>query len=157
MTDSHSIATEPGTYALMLVPTAVTIIEVGKLGEMEVKPGYYVYVGSAAGPGGLRARVSRHLRDTKRVHWHIDYLRDVAAVEEVWLTSGLNGAEHQWAKAFANMSGGSVPLPGFGSSDCRCSSHLFHFSRRPESREFQIQLGANMGRHTVVSVPELGI
>ncbi|MDT7867032.1 MAG: DUF123 domain-containing protein [Acidianus sp.] len=34
--------------------------------------GYLIYVGSAGGPGGIRARVSRHLRGPQRVWWHID-------------------------------------------------------------------------------------
>ena len=35
-------------------------------------PGCYVYAGSARGPGGIRARVRRHLRPDKTPHWHID-------------------------------------------------------------------------------------
>jgi Uri superfamily endonuclease len=29
------------------------------------------------------------------------------------------------------MKGASIPLAGFGSSDCECETHLFFFKRRP--------------------------
>ena len=50
----------PGTYALLLRASKEQTIEVGALGAMPVRPGMYVYVGSAFGSGGLQARVGRH-------------------------------------------------------------------------------------------------
>ncbi len=147
MVDGDSLTNKPGTYALVLVSAAARTIQVGKLGELAVEPGFYVYVGSAAGPGGLRARVARHLRDSKRIHWHIDYLRSVAAVEEVWFTTQAGGTEHRWANALGSMPGASVPLPGFGSSDCRCVSHLFYFSSRPAVRDMVDISGPDEGLH----------
>jgi len=38
----------------------------------KAEAGYLIYVGSAGGPGGIRARVSRHLRGPQRLWWHID-------------------------------------------------------------------------------------
>jgi Uri superfamily endonuclease len=39
--------------------------------------------------------------------------------------------EHDWATCFAEMPGASVPLAGFGSSDCACETHLYFFKKRP--------------------------
>ena len=46
----------PGTYALMLQADRRQTVQVGRLGQLAVEPGCYVYVGSALGPGGVRAR-----------------------------------------------------------------------------------------------------
>jgi Uri superfamily endonuclease len=56
----------------------------GSLGRLQLRPGYYVYVGSAFGPGGLRARIEHHARPAVRPHWHIDYLRRYTRLEAVW-------------------------------------------------------------------------
>jgi len=42
-----------------------------------VRLGWYVYVGSALGPGGLAAKVGRHLGGRKMCRWHTAYLRAV--------------------------------------------------------------------------------
>ncbi|MEK7755214.1 MAG: GIY-YIG nuclease family protein [Acidobacteriota bacterium] len=75
---------DPGAYALMLRCRKEARVRVGGLGWMHLRRGFYVYLGSALGPGGVRARVARHLRPPARPHWHIDYLRANAAVEGVW-------------------------------------------------------------------------
>ena len=114
-----------GTYLLLLKVAAVADIDVGKLGELAIKPGFYVYSGSAFGPGGLNARIGRHLRPLKKLRWHIDYLRrevdDIAAYFQIDSRN-----ECAFAKALGTA-GGEIPLKGFGSSDCRCVSHLFYF------------------------------
>lgn len=51
----------PGTYALLLRLREQTPICVGAQGEIVFPQGYYVYVGSAFGPGGVRRRVAHHL------------------------------------------------------------------------------------------------
>lgn len=47
-----------GTYILILSSPARSTIDVGRLGRMTLAHGYYLYVGSAFGPGGLRARIA---------------------------------------------------------------------------------------------------
>ena len=47
---------EPGTYALVLAAIDRQTIQVGRLGAFDVRPGFYVYVASALGPGGLPVR-----------------------------------------------------------------------------------------------------
>lgn len=115
---------------------------VGRLGTLDVCPGYYVYVGSAFGPGGLRARVGRHASTAKRKRWHIDYLLDLVRPIETWCTVGTEKHEHVWAQATSRISGAVVPMRGFGSSGCRCESHLCHFAKRPSAQVSEEALGA---------------
>ncbi|MFW6137618.1 MAG: GIY-YIG nuclease family protein [Spirochaetota bacterium] len=63
---------EQGSYVMILKNTADRTIQVGKLGMVHFRKGYYVYVGS--GMGSLHKRVARHYRACKKMHWHIDYL-----------------------------------------------------------------------------------
>ncbi len=127
----------PGTYALVLLAESPFNVRVGKLGILNGRSGYYVYIGSAFGPGGLQARVKRHLKAASRPHWHIDYVRQILPIVEVWYTTDDNQKyEHQWASVMANMAGSSVLLPRFGASDCTCRTHLFYFDRAPSWQEF---------------------
>ena len=129
----------PGTYALILRATDGRRLQVGCLGVLHVHPGYYVYVGSAFGPGGVRARIAHHQRVASRPHWHIDYLRPCTHLEYVWYTYDRQRREHQWAQGFAGLPGAAVPLVGFGASDCACVTHLFCFTERPIFQAFQQQ------------------
>jgi Uri superfamily endonuclease len=97
---------------------------------MRLQSGFYLYVGSAFGTGGVRARVNHHLHASPRPHWHIDYLKPHATLEEVWVCNERKRQEHMWARFFSSMPGVSVPMPGFGSSDCDCEAHLFFFESR---------------------------
>jgi Uri superfamily endonuclease len=114
----------PGTYALLLHLDAPTSIHAGRLGAMALAAGHYVYTGSARGPGGLRARVGRHLRRDKTPHWHIDALTAVAPVVEVWYTLTTERLECAWASRLRALPGVTVSAQGFGASDCACDSHL---------------------------------
>lgn len=59
------IAPNPGTYALVLSCTSNIPIQVGRLGTMQLQHGYYVYVASALGPGGLCARIAHHEKPSR--------------------------------------------------------------------------------------------
>lgn len=120
-----------GTYALVLESLSDAQLQVGRRGILLIHPGFYVYVGSAFGSGGLQARLSHHLGPALRPHWHIDYLRRKAKLVAVWYRCGRTRREHTWARALRNVPGSSVPLRGFGSSDCKCESHLFFFPSLP--------------------------
>jgi Uri superfamily endonuclease len=98
---------------------------------MQVRVGFYVYIGSAFGPGGVRARVAHHCRASDRPHWHIDYLKGVLQLKEICWTHDPVRREHQWAAAVQHQQGASIPLQGFGASDCDCVSHLFFFTVLP--------------------------
>lgn len=112
----------------------------GRRGKHDFAAGFYVYVGSAFGPGGVRARLAHHLRVSGNPHWHIDYLRQVAEVVQVWYSECGDKQEHQWAAAVAKVAGCQPMEPGFGASDCACATHLFYFNRQPSAGEFQAQI-----------------
>jgi len=127
----------PGTYALFLTISAPARLTIGKLGVFTFPSGEYIYTGSAHGPGGLRARLRHHLRPAMTPHWHIDYLRTRAVVnggsyvvqEEISAES--MPLECAWSQALIKLRGASVPVQGFGASDCGsgCIAHLIHFSK----------------------------
>ncbi|MBN1287077.1 MAG: GIY-YIG nuclease family protein [Anaerolineae bacterium] len=119
-----------GTYVLVLALDEAKTLRVGALGVFDFAPGIYAYVGSAFGPGGLDARLKRHRRSDadKRLHWHIDYLRQHTRLLETRQTPGATRLECVWARALAEAPGATIPAPGFGASDCTCAAHLFHFT-----------------------------
>jgi Uri superfamily endonuclease len=137
----HSLQSTPGTYALLLMLQAPIELRVGRLGRIHFEPQFYVYFGSAFGPGGLRARIAHHLHPARRAHWHIDYLRQVAEVVGAWYTYDAMRLECTWANA-APMLRGASQVPRFGSSDCRCQTHLLAVNRLPSLSAFRRQLDA---------------
>lgn len=139
-----TITKQPGTYALILVNSRRGVLPIGQLGDLNLQPGVYVYVGSAWGPGGLAARVQHHCRISSRPHWHIDYLRARCDLNRIWFTTAPGPAEHTWAKALARLPKVTVPLQGFGASDCRCNTHLFWFPSPPSLRAFQRQVSTRV-------------
>jgi Uri superfamily endonuclease len=136
----------PGTYALLIPLAAAAVVQVGRLGTIRLAPGLYIYVGSALGPGGLRARVAHHASPLcAKPHWHIDYLRPAAPLTRVILTYSTLRLEHAWAAALASLTGSRIPIARFGSSDCACPAHLVHFPRPPGLRRLTAALHAACG------------
>lgn len=130
----------PGTYLLALHSPAVSRLRIGRLGEFDIAPGYYLYVGSAFGPGGVAARVKHHHAVSARPHWHVDYLRRVAGIAGSWCVHGQR-LECDWARRIYSDASFSVPVAGFGASDCGCVSHLFFTRRRPVAARLEPMLG----------------
>lgn len=123
-------ASAPGTYLLLLECNQAKQLKVGSFGNIITARGYYLYAGSAFGPGGVKARVGHHSRVAQRPHWHIDYLRSVSRFLTAWCRYD-ERLEHQWAQALSRCDGMDAPFRGFGSSDCGCATHLFFSQRRP--------------------------
>ena len=119
-------------------------LQIGRLGGMQLSKGWYVYVGSAFGPGGLAARVSRHLQRHKTRHWHIDYLIWATTVREVWYSQRQRDLEHCWAQAALDQPAARNLLRGFGASDCQCLSHLVRFPTREAVKTLFNALGAKV-------------
>ena len=128
---------EGGTYALILFCSRQGPVQIGRLGSLQLRRGFYVYVGSAFGPGGVRARAAHHQTVSPRPRWHIDYLRPHTRLDRTWYSHHRIRLEHHWAQIFSALQGASIPISGFGSSDCMCEAHLFFFARRPSFREFR--------------------
>lgn len=138
---------KPGTYALVMACSSVQSVEIGKWGRLQTRPGFYVYVGSAFGPGGLRSRIAHHMNISKRPHWHIDYLRPSMDIVEIWYTTDAKRREHQWVDVLNSISRSAITISGFGASDCRCKSHLYFFHSRPSAAGFRHRIRANLKFH----------
>jgi sugar fermentation stimulation protein A len=116
-----------GNYLLILYLAADRRINVGALGDIHFRKGYYIYVGSAK--QNLSQRIGRHLRRRKKLFWHIDYLREIADdCTAVPIRSSVN-LEHELAERIGEIS--DWQIPDFGSSDCRCPTHLFGMTVHP--------------------------
>jgi len=148
-----ALPAQPGAYWLMLRLETDTTLTVGRLGAATFPAGWYVYTGSARGPGGIRARLGRHVRGGARPRWHIDALRKYAPPVAWGWTTAPDPAqpwECHWAHALAAMPAAFVPLPGFGASDCRfhCPAHLIGF-RSPDALQHALHTATRgtMGTH----------
>lgn len=120
------IPRSPGTYCLVYQLHELTSIQVGRLGRFEFQPGLYFYVGSAKGSGGLKARITRHLRQShKKKFWHIDYFRDIAEPIAYFYSLQMN-KECEWVQNLIKLGEIIIPVNNFGASDCRnhCGAHL---------------------------------
>ena len=102
---------------MLLIPLPKTqSINVGSLKATAFPRGNYAYVGSAM--GGFKSRLNRHLKSDKKPRWHIDYLLKTGERLECAIAQALN-------RQF-------MSVPNFGSSDCKCRSHLFLASEEME-------------------------
>ena len=116
-----------GAYALALHVAAPLTIR-HRDSDLPLEQAWYVYVGSARGPGGLRARLVRHMRHDKRLRWHVDALTLAASECIAFAVPG--GSKCNLATRLVASGGFAHAVPGFGSSDCRtCPSHLLVWRR----------------------------
>jgi len=122
-----------GTYLVILKLDEKKEIAVGKLSKIPFREGYYVYIGSAL--NNLDKRVERHKRWRKRLRWHIDYLRAESTFHNSIAIRSGDRLECDIAREMKKI--GEWEAPGFGCSDCFCSSHLFGIKTDPlMSRSF---------------------
>ncbi len=121
--DPTSLPALPGSYVLELSLDEEIELRPGKLGTIRLGPGRLRYYGSARGAGGVRSRVARHLRGTRRRHWHVDWLLQRAPVRRAMVE--LEATECELGRRDLESGRWAVAAPGFGSSDCRsCAAHL---------------------------------
>lgn len=118
----------PGAYILLLKLKRDVTMRIGSLGKYHFAAGNYVYVGSAM--AGLDARVKRHMRRSKKLKWHIDFLLRRSLVAGAALFPSKKRNECRIAKRVARHRG-SLIVPGFGCSDCDCVGHLFFLGKKP--------------------------
>ncbi|MBO8172997.1 MAG: GIY-YIG nuclease family protein [Bacillaceae bacterium] len=123
------INTEHQLYVLHLYVAQDQTLQIGKLGSFHFPPGFYAYIGSAR--KHIKARIERHLKREKKKRWHMDYLRPHADIVRVETFSGDVWTECSLCEHVKNENRASMPARGFGSSDCRCVSHLLYLSDRP--------------------------
>ena len=117
------VPSETGAYMLIIELTASLALDVASLPRAWLAPGRYAYCGSAYGPGGLKARIGRHLRQGKALRWHVDRLTAAGRIVDFRAVPG--GCECDLLARVLEVPGASVPVPGFGATDCRaCPAHL---------------------------------
>ena len=118
-----------GTYLLFI--KIIESIEIQIRGEtLFINAGYYIYIGSAFGAGGLSSRLHRHLRKIKKKHWHIDQITISEFSEIIGIGVLLKQkVECELSKILGDMEK-TIPIAGFGNSDCerKCISHFFRVS-----------------------------
>jgi sugar fermentation stimulation protein A len=134
-----------GSYLIVLELKESRNIEVGSLGVLPFRAGWYVYCGSAM--KNLSQRVSRHLRKVRKgIHWHLDYLTPWASSIQGLPVRSRRNLECEFAVMLALLGGEGAP--SFGCSDCRCDSHLYYFAEPPlKNRAFVEEfLRFQMGR-----------
>lgn len=120
-----------GLYILALRLSRSRGIKAGRLRRADLLPGLYLYVGRAR--QHLTARLKRHLRKEKKAFWHIDYLLPHTRIEEIWIKSDFFEECLTAAKLRLLTCNASLPIIGFGSSDCRCPSHLIRVPKRDKT------------------------
>ena len=137
-----AIPASAGTYLLLADCRAPKTIPIGRLGPVHFDTGVYAYVGSAHGPGGLAARLGRHIAGSGRKHWHIDYLLAHTKIIGALYKVGATRHECSWAVwARKNLKG---EIAGFGASDCACESHLFFFGTEVRLEEILDAAGCEL-------------
>jgi Uri superfamily endonuclease len=121
-----AIPQAPGAYALLMHFVRPLDIRLNKKEPVRLPSGWLVYAGSAKGPGGLRARLARHLRAEKRPHWHVDQL--TVRADEILALPVADGNECEIVATLLGHPAFSVAVAGFGNTDCAiCDSHLLRF------------------------------
>lgn len=131
----------PGSYQIFFFLDSEKVIKVRSGRTFRCPPGIYIYTGSAM--NGIRSRVTRHLRRTKRKFWHIDYLLEQCRIIAVKCYPSAKIEECLRHKALLSRLNRVRQVSGFGASDCDCPSHLLHFSisgKRLKSRNKQLFL-----------------
>lgn len=130
---TETLLKNSGNYLLLIEVKKSFEITVGKLGKIHFLPGYYIYIGS--GKRNLVQRVQRHLRKRKKIKWHIDYLLSETKVKIIksFLIKTTENYECNISYKIKNISDNSIN--NFGSSDCKCKSHLFYFKNNPYNKK----------------------
>lgn len=100
---------------------------------MFFKKGDYIYIGSAK--GCLEARLGRHLKKDKKSFWHIDYLLkdERTKISQIWMI--LKSIECETAEVFYKNPFTETVRKGFGSSDCKCETHLFYIKNKEKAEK----------------------
>ncbi len=106
---------------------------------MSFKKGDYIYIGSAK--ECLETRLQRHLRKKKKTYWHIDYLlkSKKTKILQIWIID--KKMECQTAEVFCQDPTTEIIKKGFGSSDCKCLTHLFFIKDEKKTEKILREIG----------------
>jgi len=130
----NQLPTSKGIYVLIFQANTAATVTIGKLGQLQVQLGYYFYIGSARGAGGIAARIKHHQRPRpmSNPRWHIDYLP--ARLQAVWISETLKECECV-AALLQYLPDTQRAMANFGASDCRCGGHLLYSTIQPQKEE----------------------
>jgi len=118
----------PGAYVLVIALDQPLIVTAPKMRATCCRPAA-ISIAVRRGPGGLRARLSRHMRSPKSIRWHVDRLPETGRVDGAFVFPDGNECA-----LVARLSHLDAPIAGFGSTDCRrCRSHLLAWPREGDS------------------------
>ncbi len=126
-----ALLADSGVYQLLVEISRSSVLEIGKIGLVELPRGAYLYTGSAR--RGLYARLSRHLRHEKKLRWHIDYLLRAGRVAGIRALPWQLGLECHLNLLSLSENGVQVPVRGFGASDCCCPAHLLYLGAQHDA------------------------
>jgi len=116
-------ASQNGAYVLLVGLDRALPVGASRRKSGQLPAGTYLYAGSAYGAGGVAARIGRHFRKDKKVHWHVDRLTLEASRLAAFIVE--NGNECALAEALLELNNVAIAIEGFGSTDClSCRGHL---------------------------------
>jgi len=131
--DPQEIRQVKGIYTIILRLENRAKRKIGALGSFRFPRGIYLYTGSACGTGStsIEGRMSRHEGRRRHNFWHIDHLLGAKSWKILAFVYSTTERSFE-CKANAHIreaTQASFPVMGFGSSDCRCPSHLLYLER----------------------------
>ena len=133
-----TINSNSGIYIIELFAKKEFQLGIIKFSGINLKKGYYYYVGSAQ--KNLKQRIERHLKKVKIIHWHIDHLttsQNIAINNVFVLYNFGKNIEEEIAHNFPSLFGGEIILKGFGNSDTKGTiTHLFYSKKRIPHSQF---------------------
>jgi Uri superfamily endonuclease len=143
---------DKGVYCLIF-ENYECMVRVGALRNLNFQAGWHIYVGSALGSGGLK-RLVRHIT-LSRLHdrqpkWHVDYLLTSPGFYLRYVIFAVTQERYECRLAQALDDSG---IPGFGCSDCSCTSHLLFRQHDPKEEIFTAfrELSLDPGIKTIIS------
>lgn len=116
-----------GIYCLLLYLEKECSIKIRNK-DSNFPKGYYCYVGSAL--NNLKKRIERHKSKNKKKHWHIDYFLEKVKIMDVKVMETNKKKECWLSNRIKNLKSQTI-MKKFGSTDCSCETHLYHFQKNP--------------------------
>jgi Uri superfamily endonuclease len=130
---------DKGLYLLLLELETGRTIKAGRLPAKYFQPGFYLYVGRAK--SRLKQRIARHLRDRKKIFWHIDYFASKASIREVWTKADYFDECRIVRRILKLIKKARIAQEKFGASDCRCCGHLIYLGTESNLEKLGEKLG----------------
>ncbi|OSM05180.1 GIY-YIG nuclease family protein [Magnetofaba australis] len=138
------------SYVLEIDVARAITVTVGALGEVRLRRGRHLYVGSAK--KAWNQRIARHMARTKKLRWHADYIttHSDVRVTQAWISPV--DQECDTAQALMAPEVGAQPAwPRLGASDCHCAAHLLVVGKIRPIRTLLKQRGFVVWRQSMVS------